>query len=196
MSRPTPRLIRYSVAAALAASALAASAQTPEAQPAKAEQMSIPAPAIKLSSPSPEGARPPVESRAKATAKARIWSAVLIASNSPKPKDPPPELRALFPRLKRVFGYNQFELAGHDDAPLQDGSELKLTPCRAFWIDLKARHASVKEARGGYLLNLRLLQDEKPIVDTVAIIAPESPLFFRGPMYARGQIIIVLQVLP
>jgi hypothetical protein len=158
--------------------------------------MSIHVPAPRLAAPAQEVAKPTVEPRAKATAKGRIWSAVVIASNVPKPKEPPAELRTLFPRLKRVFGYNQFEIAGHDDAPIEDGAERKLTPCRAFWIDLKARQATVKEARGGYLLNLRLFQDEKPIVDTVALIAPESPLFFRGPMHARGQIILVLQVLP
>ena len=160
------------------------------------QQMSIPVTPAKINPPAPEVPSLDRNAAPSAIPKGHIWSAVLIANNVAKPKDPPPELRAIAARLKRVFGYNQFEIAGKDEAPIEDGAERKLTPSRAFWIDLKARKASIKEARGGYLLNMRLYQNEKPIVDTVALIAPESPLFFRGPMHAKGQIIIALQVEP
>ena len=126
----------------------------------------------------------------------RLWSAVIVASNVAQPKDPPAELKPIAARLKRVFGYNQFEIVGTDVKPVGDGAEKTLAPTLSFWMNVKARHASVREARGGYLLNLELYQDKRPLVDTVAMIAPESPLFFRGPMHARGQILIVLQVLP
>ena len=185
------------IAAVVAAGALTALGQTPAPAPApgKAQQMSIPVTPARINPPEPE--IPSIERKAApAIPKGHIWSAVLIASNVAKPKDPPPELRPIATRLKRVFGYNQFEIAGKDEAPIEDGAERKLTPSRAFWIDLKARKASIKEARGGYLLNMRLYQNEKPIVDTVALIAPESPLFFRGPMHAKGQIIVALQVEP
>ena len=133
---------------------------------------------------------------ATAHAEDRLWSAVVIANNVAQPKEPPAELKPVLARLKRVFGYNQFEIIGTDVKPVGDGTERALTPTPNFWMNLKARHASVKEARGGYLLNLELYQDKRALVDTVAMIAPESPLFFRGPMHARGQILIVLQVLP
>jgi hypothetical protein len=126
----------------------------------------------------------------------RLWSAVLLASNAAQPKDPPAELAPVVARLKRIFGYNQFEVLGTDALPLTDGAELSPVPTKNFWMNLKARRASVKEARGGYLLNLELYQDKRALVDTIAMIAPGSPLFFRGPMHARGQILIVLQVLP
>jgi hypothetical protein len=167
--------------------------QTPTPAPGKAEQMSIPVTVPRVDSPLTDMAKSRTDS---GIPRGHIWSAVLIANNVAKPKEPPPELKVLAPRLNRVFGYNQFEIAGKDEAPIEDGAERKLTPSRAFWIDLKARKASIKEARGGYLLNLRLYQNEKPIVDTVALIAPESPLFFRGPMHAKGQIIVALQVQP
>jgi hypothetical protein len=186
------RVLALSIAV-LVSGTMTVSAQNPTPMPGKAEQMSIPIAPPRIDSSAPELAKTKTDA---AIPKGHIWSAVLIANNVPKPKDPPPELRPIAARLKRVFGYNQFEIAGKDDAPIGDGEERKLTPSRAFWIDLKARKASVKEARGGYLLNLRLYQNERPIVDTVALIAPESPLFFRGPMHAKGQIIIALQVQP
>ncbi len=42
----------------------------------------------------------------------RIWSGVIVATNPENPKEPPAELREFAERLKRVFGYTQFELAG------------------------------------------------------------------------------------
>jgi hypothetical protein len=195
MNCPARHPARFSAStiAVIAAGTMAAAGQNPTPVPGKAEHMSIPVSTPRIDSLSPELAKARTDA---AIPKGHIWSAVLIANNVSKPKDPPPELQPIAARLKRVFGYNQFEIAGKDDATIEDGAERKLTPSRAFWIDLKARKASVKEARGGYLLNMRLYQDERPIVDTVALIAPESPLFFRGPMHAKGQIIVALQVNP
>ena len=133
---------------------------------------------------------------AVARAEDRLWSAVLVASNVAQPKDPPAELLPVIPRLKRVFGYNQFEVLGTDVKPVSDGAGISPVPTKNFWMNIKARRTSVKQARGGYVLNLELYQDERPLVDTIAVIAPESPLFFRGPMHARGQILIVLQIVP
>jgi len=126
----------------------------------------------------------------------KIWTAVLVANNVAQPKLVPAELKPVAARLQRVFGYNQFEIIGTASSELEDGAERALTPTKNFWLNLRARHASIKEARGGYLLNLQLYQDKRALVDTVALIAPESPLFFRGPLHARGQVLIVLQVQP
>lgn len=119
-----------------------------------------------------------------------------MASNVAHPKEGPAELRPVAARLKRVFRCNQFEVLGTDTELLRDGAERTLIPTRHFWLTFKARRVSVKEARGGYLLNLELYQEKRPLVDTVAMIAPQSPLCFRGPAHPRGQIIVVLQVLP
>src|SRR4051794_30507286 len=42
----------------------------------------------------------------------RIWSGVIVATNPATPKEPPTELREVAPRLRRIFGYSQFELVG------------------------------------------------------------------------------------
>jgi hypothetical protein len=138
------------------------------------------------------------DSAAKATPVApatdKIWSALVVATNSPNPKDPPPELREFAPRLKRIFGYNQFEMAGSVLEVIDEQTENWLVPSQLFSLNLKARRSTSKEARGGYLLNLQLFQDKRPLVDTEAKLAPGSPLFIRGPQYGKGQLIIVLQV--
>ncbi|HEV7869367.1 MAG TPA: hypothetical protein VGO90_16890 [Chthoniobacteraceae bacterium] len=137
---------------------------------------------------------PAVSQSAKRPGQDRIWSAVVIARNVDKPKDPPPELKDFAPRLKRVFGYNQFELAGTATNPIGDRTESRLLPSPRLWLSVKARQAMSKEARGGYLLSLQLHQDQRQLVDTEAKLAPGSPLFMRGPAYGDGQVIIVLQI--
>jgi hypothetical protein len=126
----------------------------------------------------------------------KIWSAVLLANNVADPKPAPSELKPVAARLQRIFGCNQFEIVGKDTATVEDASKFSLTPTKTFWLNIQARRASIKEARGGYLLNLELFQDQRPLVDTVALIAPASPLVFRGPMCSKGQVIVVLQVQP
>lgn len=124
----------------------------------------------------------------------KIWSAVLVASNAAKPKPAPAELKAVAARLERIFGYNQFEIVGRATAEIDDDTKLTLAPTKTFWLKLNARRASSPDAKGGYLLNLLLYQDQRALVDTVTLVAPGSPLFFRGPMCSRGQVIVVLQV--
>ncbi len=124
----------------------------------------------------------------------KIWSALVVATNADSPKDAPHELREFAPRLKRIFGYNQFELAGSATEIIDEKTENWLVPSQIFFFEVKARRAASKEARGGYLLNLQLFQDKRPLVNTEAKLAPGSPLFIRGPQYGKGQLIIVLQV--
>jgi hypothetical protein len=135
-----------------------------------------------------------VKSTAPAPAASRVWSALVVATNAAEPKAAPAELREFAPRMKRVFGYNQFELVGSAGQEIGDQGESWLVPSKSFWLGLKARRALSKEAQGGYLLSLQLFQDKRPLVDTEVKLAPGSPLFIRGPQYGKGQLIIVLQV--
>jgi hypothetical protein len=132
----------------------------------------------------------------EAHAQDKIWSAVLLASNTAQPAETPPELRGSAERLGRIFGYNQWVVLGSSTETIDDQVERWLIPTKHFSLNVKARRASSKEARGGYLLNLKLFQDKRQIVDTYAKLAPESPLFIRGPMHARGQLVIALKVRP
>lgn len=124
----------------------------------------------------------------------KIWTAVVLATNAASPKEAPKELRDSLPKLKRVFGYNQFELIGSASDKIEDQAELRLTPTQSFWIQAKARRATSKEARGGYLLSLQLFNEKRQLVDTEARLAPGSPLFIRGPEYGKGQIVFALMI--
>ena len=129
-----------------------------------------------------------------ARAEDTIWTAVVLATNAAAPKTAPDELAKFVPKLKRAFGYNQFEVVGSASEKIDHGTEAHLAPTQSFAIDVKARRSTTKEARGGYLLNIQLLHDERQLVDTEARLAPGSPFFIRGPQYGKGQIVFVLVI--
>lgn len=124
----------------------------------------------------------------------KIWSALVVATNVAEPSAVPAELQALAGKMKRVFGYNQFELVGSALQVIDERNESWLVPSKSFWLGVKSRRALSKEAQGGYLLSLQLYHEKRPLVDTEAKLAPGSPLLIRGPQYGKGQIIIILQV--
>jgi hypothetical protein len=142
---------------------------------------------MKLSLPSGVPRTPPIKED-------RIWSAVIVATSPETPKEPPTELREFAARLKRVFGYTQYELAGSATEEIDELTENWLVPSPLFPLSVRARRTTSKEARGGYLLNLQLFQEKHLVVDSEVKLAPGSPLFIRGPQYGKGQVIIVLQV--
>lgn len=131
---------------------------------------------------------------ADARAADEIWTGVLVARNTAKSDSAPEEVRDLLPRMKRVFGYNHFELLGSASNKIQERTESWLVPCQTFKVGVRARRALSKEAQGGYLVTLQLVQKEQPIVETEAKLAPGSPLFIRGPQWGKGQLIIMVQV--
>lgn len=124
----------------------------------------------------------------------RIWGAVVFATNEKSPKEAPGQLEPIAGRLRRVFGYNQFEIIGSASEKIDDQDESWLVPSPTFKLGVRARKSRSKEARGGYLLNLRLYHEKRPLVDTEAKLAPGSPLIIRGPQYGKGQLLFVLQI--
>ena len=124
----------------------------------------------------------------------QIWSAVVLSSNADTPCETPAPLLGVADRIKRVVGYNQLQILGSATKAIDEQSECWLIPTKAFSLKIKARRANAKAARGGYLINLHLYHDKRELLESEAMLAPNSPLFIRGPLHARGQILIVLKV--
>lgn len=127
----------------------------------------------------------------RAIAEDRIWSALLLASNVETPKKPMPEVARFSGAVNKVFGYNQVELIGSATQTIDEQCERWLVPTRNFWFGLKAK----KIQDDDYLLDVTLFHDKRQLVEAHVKLGPSSPLFIRGPMHARGQLLIVLQVL-
>jgi hypothetical protein len=137
-----------------------------------------------------ESAAPKKERRAD-----RIWSGVIMATNPEEPKPIPKELRPFEASLKRMFGYNQFEIVGTATEPIDEETEHWLLPVHSFSLQVNARRAVPKDERGGYLLDIQLFQVRRALVKAEAKLAPDrSPLIIRGPECGKGEIIIILMV--
>jgi hypothetical protein len=129
---------------------------------------------------------------AQAQAEERIWSGIVLASKAEKPKAAPAELQRFAPKIERFFGYNQVELIGSAIKTIDEQSERLLVPTPHFSLNVRTHRAPGEKL---YNLQIALAHDKRPIVDTRAKLAPDSPLVIRGPMHASGQVLIILQVL-
>jgi len=123
-----------------------------------------------------------------------VWSAVVLASNAKKGAKPAPAPQELAPfaaKLSKCFGYDQFEIIGSATKVMDGKTERWLVPTQNFWVG-----AIATRERGNYRLNLEFFHDKRRILETVAKLGPKSPLFIRGPLCSRGQLIVVFEVKP
>ena len=124
----------------------------------------------------------------------KVWSALILASDparGEKPKEPPADIAPFAAKLTKVFGYEQFEILGSATKAMDNQTERWLVPSQNFWVGAFAQRAAA-----GYLLKLELFHDKRKIVETEAKLAAGTPLFIRGPMHARGQLIVVFEIRP
>lgn len=131
---------------------------------------------------------------AAASADDRVWSAVVLASKAKKgeaPKPPPSDLAPFAARLAKFFGYDQFEILGSATKTMDDQTERWLVPTQNFWLSANATRGD-----GGYRMHLEFFHDKRRLVETDAVLGPKSPLFVRGPMCSRGQLLLVFEVRP
>jgi len=124
----------------------------------------------------------------------KVWSAVVLASNTKKGEKPapvPPELAPFAAKLSKFFGYEQFEILGSATKAMDGQIERWLVPTQNFWVGARATRE-----HGAYRLNMEFYHDKRRLLETEAMLGPRSPLFIRGPMHVRGQIIVVFEVKP
>ncbi len=149
-------------------------------------------------------AQPPAHMEAKkplgftwpggAEVREKVWSAVVLASNVSKggrPAEVAPELAPYVAKLSKFFGYDQFEVLGSATRNMDGQTERWLVPTRNFWVCAKTTREGEK-----YRLKMEFFHDNRRILQTEAMLGPKSPLFIRGPMHARGQLIVVFEVKP
>ena len=125
-----------------------------------------------------------------APAPAAIWSGLVLATNDAHPAQAPPQLSKYAEKLKNIFGYNQFELIGEHSEKMDDPYERWLIPSKDFCLSVKTHNVPGEP----YPMKIALFQNRRRLVEFEPHLSTESPLFIRGPLYAGGQLIIVLQV--
>jgi hypothetical protein len=121
----------------------------------------------------------------------RIKCTLILATNPDKPKAPDPEMAKIARKIEKIFGYKQIEVVGTDKAA-EDHYEHWLVPSQDFWLSVKSK----REEEGMYFLDLHIYHNRRRIVETEAKLGPDSPLLIRGPLCAKGQLVVALQIVP
>jgi hypothetical protein len=124
-------------------------------------------------------------------AQERLWAALVLATQAEHPSNPPAELAHVIGKVEKVFGYNQVEILGTSSKRLEEQGEHWLVPSQHFWLCVKAKRAPENK----YNLQISMIHDKRTILETEATVSADCPLLIRGPLHARGQLIIALQVL-
>ena len=122
---------------------------------------------------------------------ARLWSGLILATNPAHPAPVSDRLRGYAGKLRRIFGYNQFELIGESSQRMDGAVERWLIPSKDFYMSFKSHDEP--GARGS--AKLTLFQARRELAEFEAHLSPESPLFIRGPQYAGGQLLLVVHVI-
>lgn len=118
-----------------------------------------------------------------------VWSGLIYATTVKNPAPAPKELAAYSRRLQNIFGYNQLQLLSQHREIMDAQSEHWLLPGKDFCLRI-----DTKKGKETYRLNLQLYQEDRLLVQSEVQLAPKSPIFLRGPLYDKGQLIIVLAV--
>lgn len=119
-----------------------------------------------------------------------LYGALVMASNVEHPAEAPPAIRPEADNLRAVFGYNDFVILGQKRKPMVDGTDDWLVSSPKFFLRVDTK----KPVPGGYALALQLFCEKRIIAQARAKLTRETPLFIRGPMVARGQLIILLKI--
>ncbi len=124
----------------------------------------------------------------------KVRTAVVLASKPKKGAKPvatPPELAPFATKLSKVFGYDQFEILGSATTVMDEQNERWLVPTPHFWLSVRATRE-----RGSYRLKVKFFHDGRSILETETKLGPKSPVFIRGPVHTRGQVILFFEVRP
>jgi hypothetical protein len=122
---------------------------------------------------------------------ALVWSALLIATNEKEPSRAPSELRRLEDRMRRVFGYNQFKVIEEAENRVSKQGERWFVPTEQMYLGMRLLGDPKQDRQA---VNLKIWRKNQLLVDADATIRPGSPLFVRGPLKGRGQLIFVIML--
>ena len=114
----------------------------------------------------------------------------MIAENASTPAAIPSELTPIEGTLKELFGYNQFRVIGESRKALRTGEEDWLATSKYFSLHVDLKGASP----AGYVLTLKLFQQNDVLLETDTKLSRSSPLIIKGPQVGNGQLLLVLVV--
>ena len=126
-----------------------------------------------------------------ANAAEKFWGCLLYASHEKTSPDVPAWLKNYNERLIKLVGYPGVRSLGQTEVAVQPDKPVVINLRGNMRIQL---NSCVREGDGRYLVELKLFLGEHAIIETQARIARGSPLFFRGPAWRDGRLIVAVVI--
>jgi hypothetical protein len=119
-----------------------------------------------------------------------LWSGLIYATNPSHPAPAPGRLARYVEKLRRIFGYSQYDLVGESSNKIDGPTERWLMPSQDFYMSVKPENGP----GGHYPARVTLFQAKRRVAEFETHLSPDSPLFIRGPQYGGGQLVIVVHM--
>ena len=128
---------------------------------------------------------------APANAADKLWGCLLFASNEKMSRDVPAWLKNYNERLTKLVGYTGLRSLGQNEVTLQPDKPAAVNLPGEMRIQLINW---VHEGNGRFLVNIKFFRGDRSVIETQARISRGSPLFFRGPPWRNGRLIVAVVI--
>jgi hypothetical protein len=121
----------------------------------------------------------------------RLWACLLFATNEKMSRDVPTWLKNYNERLEKLVGYTAVRSLGQNEVTLQTGKPAVISLPGNMRIQLSNW---VREGHGRFLVTIRFFRRDHALIETQARISRGSPLFFRGPLWRNGRLVVAVVI--
>ena len=128
---------------------------------------------------------------APANASDKLWACLLFASNEKMSRDVPSWIKNYNDRLIKLVGYSGLRSLDQNEVPLQHDKPAIVNLRGNMRIQLSNW---VREGNGRFLINVKFYRGDHALIETQARISRGSPLFFRGPVWRNGRLIVAVVI--
>ena len=122
---------------------------------------------------------------------ARLWCALVVATNDREPPPPAAPIAPYAEMLRRIFGYNRFDLIGERLGVAGPDNTRWMVPSTELFLQAEPRPGG-GEGRSFFLI--RLFQRDRALFASEIGLTDRSPLYIRGPLWGNGQLILILEL--
>jgi hypothetical protein len=128
---------------------------------------------------------------APAHASDKLWACLLFASNEKMSRDVPAWLKNYNERLTKLVGYTGVRSLGQNEVVLQGEKPAVVNLPGSMRVVLTDFD---REGNGRFLVNIKFYRGDRALIETQARISRGSPLFFRGPPWRNGRLIVAVVI--
>jgi hypothetical protein len=121
----------------------------------------------------------------------KLWACLLFASNEKMSRDVPAWLKNYHERLTKLVGYSGVRSLDQNEVSLQPGKPAVVNLRGSMRIVLSD---FVREGNGRFLVKIKFYRGDRALIETQARISRGSPLFFRGPLWRNGRLIVAVVI--